>query len=266
MTHRRYRLAAVFSAAVLLAGCSSPAPASSDPTPETFHTPALSGELTVVAAASLTGSFDKLAAEFGADNPGVTVKPVVYDGSSTLVTQLSEGAVADVFASADETNMRKASDAGLISGEPTTFASNTLQIAVAPGNPKGITGLADLAKSDLLVVLCAPQVPCGAASHKILNLDAVAVTPVSEEQNVKGVLTKVAAGEADAGLVYQTDVAASNGAVDGVAIAGAERAVNKYSIGIPRSAEDAKVGQAFITWVLSEAGQRILKAFGFGRP
>lgn len=266
MIRRRRRILAVLAAASLLAGCSATAPGPGSAAPAASTAPGLSGELTVFAAASLTASFDKLAESFHAENPNVTVKPIVYDGSSTLMTQLAEGASADVFASADEGTMKKTVDAGLIAGESSIFASNTLQIAVAPGNPKGITGLADLAKRALLVVLCAPQVPCGAASHTILDLDGVAVTPVSEEQNVKAVLTKVSAGEADAGLVYRTDVTASAGAVDGVDIAGADRAVNRYAIGVPASAQNAAVGAGFVKWVLSARGQQILGDFGFGHP
>jgi molybdate transport system substrate-binding protein len=263
MTRRRTRLLAALSAALLLAGCSTQPPALSEPAASDGR---LSGELTVFAAASLIGSFDDLGGAFARDNTGLAVRDIVYDGSSTLVTQITEGASADVFASADAATMKRAMDRGLIAGQPSTFASNTLQIAVAPGNPKHITGLADLAAKDLLVVLCAPKVPCGAASHEILRLDGVTVAPVSEEQNVKAVLTKVSAGEADAGLVYRTDVAASNGSVDGVDIAGADRVVNKYSIGVPKDARNAAAGAAFVKWVLSDRGQKILEGFGFGKP
>lgn len=264
MTRRRTRLLAALSAALLLAGCSTQAPALSEPAASDGQ--GLSGELTVFAAASLIGSFDDLGGAFARDNTGLTVRQIVYDGSSTLVTQITEGASADVFASADAATMKRAVDSGLIAGQASAFASNTLQIAVAPGNPKHITGLADLATKDLLVVLCAPKVPCGAASHEILRLDGVTVAPVSEEQNVKAVLTKVSAGEADAGLVYRTDVAASNGSIEGVDIVGADRVVNKYLIGVPKDARNPAAGAAFVKWVLSKAGQEILEGFGFGKP
>lgn len=237
--------------------------------PGEAHTPAestsgLTGELTIFAAASLTASFTELAANFGRDNPGVTVTPISFDGSSTLAAQIDEGAPADVFASADEANMRAVGDA--IDGSATVFASNTLQIAVQPGNPMKITGLADLAKPGISTVLCAPAVPCGKASHELVNFDGIVVTPASEEQNVKAVLTKVQLGEADAGLVYKTDVAAAAGAVDGVDIAGADRAVNFYPIAVLKGAKDPAVATAFVDYVLSSAGQSILAAYGFGTP
>ena len=133
-----------------------------------------------------------------------------------------------MFASADESNMGKVADA--LDGTATLFASNVLQIVVQSGNPKGIERLADLAKPNVKTVLCAPAVPCGTASHKLLDFDGVEFVPASEEQNVKAVLTKVLLGEADAGLVYQTDVTAAAGTVDGIDIAGADRAVNFYPI------------------------------------
>lgn len=224
------------------------------------------GDLTVFAAASLAAAFGELATEFQAEHPRVTVKSIVFDGSSTLATQLTEGASADVFASADQANMTKVAGAGDLEGAARDFATNSLQIAVQPGNPTGIQKLADLAAGHRLVVLCAPQVPCGAASKTVLALNKVTLTPVSEEQNVTAVLTKVAAGEADAGLVYTTDVTASDGRVDGVPIANADKAVNRYEIAQPASAANPKAGSAFIALVLSARGQAILHKYGFGRP
>ncbi|WP_029137729.1 molybdate ABC transporter substrate-binding protein [Nakamurella lactea] len=225
----------------------------------------VTGTVTVYAAASLTASFDALAKDFEAKYPGTTVK-LSYDGSSTLVTQLIGGAPADVFASADEKNMAKATDASLLAGTPALFASNTLQIAVAPGNPKKISGLADLAKSDVVTVLCAAEVPCGSAAHTALDAAKVTVTPASEEENVKAVLTKVSTGEADAGLVYKTDVAASAGKVDGIDFPEAAQAVNKYPIGVLKTAPNAAGGQAFVDLVTSDAGQKVLAGFGFAGP
>lgn len=244
---------------------SGPAAASLAPgqtTPAGVSETPLSGDLTVFAAASLTETFDRLAATFEQVNPEVNVKPV-YDGSSTLVTQLSEGASADVFASADVANMVRATDADAMNGPAVVLAKNAMQIAVAHGNPHGIRGLDDLADPDLLVVLCAPQVPCGAASATLISDAGMKVTPVSEEQNVKAVLTKVSLGEADAGLVYATDVKASGGDVDGVDIANANKAVNTYMIGVPASTTNKAAGQAFIDMVLSDAGQTILAEVGF---
>lgn len=245
--------------ALLLAACAPTAP--EEPTADDT---ALSGTLTIFAAASLAASFTELAAEFGADNPAVTVNPISFDGSSTLATQLNEGAPVDVFASADEANMAKVADE--VDGSPTVFASNVLQIAVQPGNPLGITGLPDLVKPGVQVVLCAPEVPCGTASRTILGLDGVAVTPVSEEQNVKAVLAKVRAGEADAGLVYVTDVAAAAGTVDGVTIDGAERAANSYPIATLARSADPEVAKAFVAFVLSDRGRAILAEYGFAEP
>jgi len=258
---RRFRssFALVAALAVTLAGCGSLA---AEPADESAS--GLSGELTIFAAASLTGSFTELAANFGRQNPGVTVAPISFDGSSTLATQIAEGAPADVFASADLKNMDAVGDA--IDGESAVFATNTLGIAVAAGNPLGITGLADLARPGLQVVLCAPEVPCGAASHRLLDLNGVALTPVSEEQSVTAVLTKVRAGEADAGLVYVTDVAAASGAVDGVEIAGSERATNSYPIAALKGSVNIDVARAFVAWVLSPAGRAILEKHGFGVP
>ena len=254
------------SAALLLAACSptvaaDPGPSSTAPAAATSG---LHGSLTIFAAASLAASFTELAAEFGSENPGVTVRPISFDGSSTLAVQLGEGAPADVFASADEANMAKIAD--LVAAAPRVFAVNVLQIAVQPGNPLGITGLADLAKPGLQLVLCAPEVPCGAAAHRLLDLDGVRVTPVSEEQNVKAVLAKVQAKEADAGLVYLTDVAAAAGAVQGVDIAGADRAENSYPIAALRESANPKVAAAFVDFVLSPRGQAVLAKYGFSAP
>lgn len=265
MTRRRAGALTLVAAVLFVTGCSAGLPAANQRATVEALDGELSGELTIFAAASLVGPFGELAATFGAQNPAVTVKPIVFDGSATLATQLTEGASADVFASADTRTMAEVADAGLLAGQSSVFASNTLQIAVQTGNPLDIRSLSDLAQGGILVVLCAPQVPCGAASHTLLSLEGVNLTPVSEEQNVKAVLTKVSAGEADAGLVYTTDVEAAGGAVDGIAVNGAERALNDYVIGIPTSAENPAVGKAFVRWVLSLSGQAILMRFGFGR-
>lgn len=258
----------VTAAALALTGCTAN-DAASDPggTPESSS--GLSGELTVFAAASLSGAFEELAAEFEAENPGVDVLPISYDGSSVLATQLIEGASADVFASADERNMAKVADAGLADGaEP--FATNTLEIAVTPGNPKGISGLEsladDVADSPLTVVLCAPEVPCGNASKTLVEMAGLTITPASEEQNVTAVLTKVKSGEADAGLVYRTDVSAAGDAVEGVEIANAGDAVNVYPLVALEDAPNPELAAAFVEFVLSPAGQKVLDSFGFGAP
>ncbi len=264
MNRHRAGLLAMVVAALFITGCSTGTPAANHGSAPAALSRELSGELTIFAAASLTGSFEEMAETFSAQYPAVTVKSIVYDGSSTLATQLKEGASVDVFASADTRTMAEVVDVGLLVGQPSVFATNTLKIAVQTGNPLGIHSLSDLADKGVLVVLCAPQVPCGAASHRLLSLENVSVTPVSEEQNVKGVLTLVSTGEADAGLVYTTDIEAAAGAVDGIAVSGAERAVNDYAIGIPTSALNPTVAKAFVRWVLSGQGQAILASFGFG--
>jgi molybdate transport system substrate-binding protein len=257
--------AAATSAAATSAGGSSAAgtTASSPGTAASSGAGDLSGELTIFAAASLKKGFDELRDQFQTANPGVTVKEITYDGSSALVTQIQGGAQVDVFASADTKNMDKITD---MVDTPVEFATNTLQIAVTPGNPKGITGLADLAKPGVTVVLCAPEVPCGSAAHTALDKAGVSVSPVSEEQNVTAVLTKVASGDADAGLVYRTDVISSDGKVDGVDFPEAAGAVNHYPIAALKEANNPDAAKAFIDLVTSDAGQAVLADLGFGKP
>lgn len=278
MTGRRRGRRAVVGAVVALvalAGCSSGTPEAAS-TPTTAATEAadeLTGTLTIFAAASLTAAFDELAAELEYAHPGVDVRAVTYDGSSTLATQLVEGARADVFASADEKNMATVVDAGLVDGAPTVFTTNSLQIVVPAGNPQDVASLADLAtlaSSGGRVVLCAAQVPCGAASQKVLAAAGVTLTPASEEQNVTAVLTKVAAGEADAGLVYRTDVLVAGDDVEGVDVDEAAGAVNRYPVAVlgpdTRASADPAVAQAFVDLVLSDAGQKVLADLGFVAP
>jgi molybdate transport system substrate-binding protein len=244
-------------ASLLLAGCAAPPASAPSGSPGADD---LSGEVTVFAAASLRGSFDDIAAAFAAEHPGVVVKPIVYDGSSILVTQLIEGARADVLATADERTMQALVDAGLAS-DPQPFASNTLVVAVPAGNPGDVDSLADLA--DVTTVLCAPEVPCGAASQKLLDTAGVTVSAASQEQNVSGVLQKIAAGEADAGLVYATDVIGDDD-VESFAPEGAADVVNRYPIVALDGA--GRAGEAFAAFVRSPAGQRILADHGFGAP
>nr|WP_232225416.1 molybdate ABC transporter substrate-binding protein [Leucobacter salsicius] len=221
--------------------------------------------ITVSAAASLQRSFDEIASAFETAHPEVDVAPIGYDGSSTLATQIIEGAPVDVFASADERNMQLVVDEGLAAGAE-VFATNTLVIAVPAGNPAKVTGLADLASA--VTVLCAPEVPCGAASAQLLANAGIAVTPASLEQNVTAVLQKVAAGEADAGLVYRTDVVGDD-AVESITPEGADAVVNRYPIVALESTartgpEQAAAAQAFVDFVLGAEGQAVLAAHGFG--
>jgi len=269
MTANRLRLrlpaiaATVLSAAIALTACAGSSPATTPTPSSTAAESTASGELTVFAAASLSKAFDEITTQFEAANPKVHVNPVTYDGSSTLATQIIEGAPVDVFASADQKNMDKVTQAGLAGAAP-VFTTNVLQIAVAPGNPLGVKDLASLAAPGRKIVLCAPAVPCGNAAKTLLDSAGVTVTPASEEQNVTAVLAKVKAGEADAGLVYTTDVKAAGSAVTGIAIAGAEKATNDYPITVLKASKNAEAAAAFQEFVLSDKGQKILKDLGFG--
>lgn len=277
MTHSRPRatarpvrpvtaLAALVVAMSTLAGCAS-TPAAVDASASgdaasTATASTLSGTLTISAAASLKAAFDRLAADFEAQNPGVDVLPISYDGSSTLATQIIEGAAVDVFASADQKNMAKVTDASLAT-DPEPFATNVLTLVVPSGNPGGVTGLADLANPDLDVVLCAAEVPCGAASATLLSNAGVQASADSYEQSVTAVLTKVAGGEADAGLVYVTDAKSSTD-VETVATEGADAVVNTYPIVALTGSKNPDAAAAFVAYVLSDDGQSVLRALGFG--
>jgi molybdate transport system substrate-binding protein len=248
-----------------LAGCAAGSAPDPGATPRAGSAePALSGELTVYAAASLQTAFDELAAQFEQRHPSLDVQPVTYDGSSTLATQIIEGAPADVFAAADETNMRKVVDAHLASA-PELFATNTLTLVVPAGDPGGVDALDDLADPDLTVVLCAAEVPCGAASATLLSQAGVKPRVDSFEQNVTAVLTKVATGEADAGLVYVTD-AATTSAVEAIEVDGGEDVVNRYPIVAVEDAANPRAADAFVRFVLGDDGRRVLSAAGFGAP
>jgi molybdate transport system substrate-binding protein len=251
----RARLLAA-AGAVLLAGCGgggSGSAAAPSAAPE-------ARTLTVLAAASLTAAFTGLEEQFETDHPGVDVK-LNFAGSSDLAQQIVNGAPADVFAAASDATMKTVTDAGLAAAPPKVFATNVLQIATAPGNPKGITAFADLARPDLKVVVCAPQVPCGAAADRIEKATGVALKPVSEEADVKSTLGKVTSGDADAGLVYVTDVAAALGKVQGVSFPEAGQATTNYPIAVLKS---APLAQEFEDVVTGEAGQKALAAAGFG--
>jgi len=217
----------------------------------------------VAAAASLATAFERIGAEFAAAHPEIELAPMIFDGSSTLATQLIEGAPVDVFAAADEHSMQRVVDAGLAAVAPTVFASNTLVLIAPLDRAADLNSISDLADPDIEVVLCAPEVPCGRAAAELLRLNDVDVTPASLEQNVTAVLTKVATGEADAGLVYATDAAGS----DAVAVAvpaHAQEVVNRYPITLTTGDEDREAAQAFIDFVTGPPGQTILAELGFG--
>ncbi|WP_431240712.1 molybdate ABC transporter substrate-binding protein [Mycolicibacterium aichiense] len=245
---------------LLIAGCSSSAQQ-----PSSTPTSAGNQKIIVFAAASLKTTFTAIGDQFSKDNPGASVE-FSFAGSSDLVTQLTQGAPADVFASADTKNMDKARQAGLLAGAPVDFASNTLTIAVAPGNPKGIKTFQDLAKPGLTVVVCAPQVPCGSATQSVENKTGVKLTPVSEESSVTDVLNKITSGQADAGLVYVTDAAGAGDKVLAVSFPEAAGAVNTYPIAALMQSGNPTLTGKFVDLVTSPAGQEILTKAGFGKP
>lgn len=221
--------------------------------------------LTVYAASSLTAAFGEIAEEFEAEHEGVDVK-LDFGGSSDLVTQIQNGAPADIFASADTANMDKLVQDGLTGADPQDFATNVLEIAVPPGNPAGVQTLADLAEPGLKLVVCAPEVPCGAAAQQVAQVAGVTLDPVSEEQSVTDVLGKVTSGEADAGLVYVTDVAGAGDDVEGITFPESKQVVNVYPIAPVAASDQAELAQEFVDLVLGDTGQQILQDAGFGQP
>ncbi|GAA2145212.1 molybdate ABC transporter substrate-binding protein [Glycomyces algeriensis] len=218
--------------------------------------------LTVFAAASLTKAFNLIADQFEEEHPdsGIVFN---FAGSSALAAQIAEGAPGDVFAAADETTMAAAVDAGTVA-DPEVFARNQLVIAVPEGNPDGVTGLQDLA--DLSVAVCAEEVPCGAAAQTVIAASGASITPSTYEPDVKATLAKLAMGEADAALVYRTDVKAAWGGVDGVEFPESDSAVNNYPIAVLDEAENPNLAAEFIAYVQSDAGQTVLETAGFQHP
>ncbi len=251
-------------ALALISGCGS-----SDQAPASSSAPSTSaaagGKIMVFAAASLKQTFTDIGEQFKTDNPGASVE-FSFAGSSDLVTQLTQGAPADVFASADTKNMDKAAQAGLLAGDPVNFASNTLTIAVAPGNPKKIASFKDLTQQGLNVVVCAPQVPCGSATQSVEKATGGTLNPVSEESSVTDVLNKVTTGEADAGLVYVTDVKGAGDKVAAVAFPEAADAVNTYPIAVLKESKNPELARKFVDLVTGESGQKVLSAAGFAKP
>ncbi|MEV0676389.1 molybdate ABC transporter substrate-binding protein [Actinosynnema sp. NPDC050436] len=252
------RAALALAVAACLAGCG----ASDRPT-----TPdgAVTGDVTVFAAASLTEVFTALGKGFETAHPGTRVR-FNFAGSSALARQITEGAPADVFASAAPATMQQVVDAGAVTAPPVVFARNRLQIAVPRGNPGKVTGLADFARPEAVVALCAEQVPCGAAAKKAFEAAGVTPRPDTLEQDVKAVLTKVRLGEADAALVYRTDVRSAGGDVEGIEFPEADRAVNDYPIAPPAKAPNAAGATAFVAYVRSDAGRAALAGAGFDGP
>jgi len=221
--------------------------------------------IVVFAAASLKPAFTEIGEQFKTDNPGIAVE-FSFAGSSDLATQLTQGATADVFASADTTQMSTVAKAGLLDTNPTNFASNTLIIVTSVGNPKHIGSFADLTNPGLSVVICQQKVPCGSATRRIEDSTGVRLNPVSEELSVTDVLNKVTTGQADAGLVYVTDALNAGTRVTPIRFPEAAGAVNVYPIAVLKKAAHPALAEKFVAMVTSEAGQKILDRSGFGKP
>jgi len=258
---RRSAITIAALAAVAVAGCSS----SSGSAPAGSSSPSAStGTITVFAAASLMGTFTQLGQQFEAAHPGDTVK-FSFGPSSGLATQITSGAPADVFASASPSNMDTVVSAGDASS-PQTFAENTMQVAVPPTNPAKVASVNDLAKSSVKVALCQPQVPCGKVAAEVFKNAGITVKPVTLQPDVKSVLTQVELGNVDAGMVYVTDVMAAGSKVTGVTIPASVNASTLYPIATISSSKHESEAQAFVAYVLSPAGQKVLTAAGFQQP
>ena len=255
--HRAVKRLVAALAVLGLAGCGTSAGGSDDGEP--------TGTVTVFAAASLTDVFTDLGAQLEDEHPGLTVQ-FNFAGSSALATQLTQGAPADVFAAADTDQMDVVTNNGLVSRAPTLFATNTLEIAVPPGNPGRVTGLADLADPERTIALCAPEVPCGAAAEEVFDAAGLTAAPDTLEEDVKASLTKAKLGEVDAALVYATDVRAAGDSVEGIEFPEAEDAVNGYPICTLTDAPNPAGALAFAELVTSDAGRQALAAAGFRSP
>ncbi|MGW6214157.1 molybdate ABC transporter substrate-binding protein [Streptomyces sp. NPDC055109] len=269
-TTRSLQVAGVSAAALLaLSACSSSDDASSDssstPKSSASSSPKLTGTVTVFAAASLKESFTSLGEEFEQAHPGTKVT-FNFGGSDTLAASITGGAPADVFAAASPKTMAIVTDKKDAATTPATFVRNQLEIATLPGNPDKVSSLKDLTKSDLKVVLCDKTVPCGAAAQKALDASHLKLTPVSYEQDVKSALTKVELKEADAAVVYKTDVKAAGDKVEGVEFPESADAINDYPIALLKDAPNAEAAKAFIALVQSPEGQKVLTAAGFLKP
>ena len=243
-------LAAGLIALAAAAGCTAGGPAGQD-----------AGELHVFAASSLTEAFADMADQFEDDHVGLSVR-LTFGGSGALARQIGDGAEADVFAAADEVAMESVREAV---GPPVVIARNQLVIVVEPGNPKGIQGLAGLS-GDVVVVLCAPEVPCGRYAKKVLRRAGVSVRPASLEENVKAVVAKVALGEADAGIVYATDALAAGGEVARIDLPARASFDSDYSMAVVGASDNTELADDWVSFVLSSRGQEILGRHGFLAP
>jgi molybdate transport system substrate-binding protein len=270
MKLRALRLVAVVGAGSLLfAACGGDDDDAADTGSETTEADApagstLEGDITVFAAASLTDAFDEVGGAFEEANPDVSVE-LNYGPSSGLREQIIEGAPADVFASANTSNMDQVVEADA-AAEPEDFATNQLQIVVPEGNPGDVTGLDDFANGDLLIGLCAEDVPCGEFGREVLANAEVEPSVDTEEPDVRALLTKVEAGELDAGIVHVTDVLSAGDAVEGIEIPADDNVTATYPLATLAESGNTEVADAFVAFVLSDEGQAILASYGFDAP
>ncbi len=221
--------------------------------------------LTVLAAASLSGTFTELQKAFQEEHPDVDVL-LAFDSSATLAGQVVEGAPADVLATADEQTMESAVAARATDGRPTPFASNRLVLVVPADNPARVHSMEDLADKDVDYVVCVPSAPCGHVAAAALAEAGVRAPAASEEADVKAVLSKVTLGEADAGLVYETDALAAGESVRSFHLSGSPATSTRYYVAALRDAADPELAHAWVDLVTSPRGQKILGDAGFGRP
>ncbi|MGO4633913.1 molybdate ABC transporter substrate-binding protein [Streptomyces sp. 2RAF24] len=259
---RRRTAAAVATVALLvpLAACSGTGGGKDKATGGSTTAP--DTRLTVLAAASLTDVFKTAGAAYEKTHPGTTVT-FSFAGSQELVAQVAQGAPADALVTADTKSMAKARND---TGTPTVIARNRLVIATGEGNPHKVDELKDLADPRLKVVLAAPEVPAGKYSKKILDAQKITVKPVSQEPNVRAVLSKVELGEADAGLVYKTDAESAKDKVDAIGIPDAQNAIAEYPAATLNDSKNAKAAAAFVAWLSTPEAQKILQDAGFQKP
>lgn len=264
MNRRPLAIVAAAALALGLAGCSEPTPAGTSSSAAASSTAALSGSITVDAAASLREVFPELAKQFEAEHPGTTVS-FNFGGSSDLAAAIIAGAPIDVFAAASSKTMGLVTTAQLTSAAPVTIARNKLEIVVPKNNPGDITGLNDFGDASKTTVVCAPAVPCGAAAVTVFTAAGVTAKPKSYEKDVTSVLTKVETGNADAGLVYQTDVQAAGTAVKGIPFPEADEAITAYPIAPLSASRNAALASAFVDYVVKNGSTDLLAA-GFLAP
>jgi molybdate transport system substrate-binding protein len=258
----RIRLAAAACLALAAAACGGDDDRGDAATAGTTAAGTATGSITVFAAASLTDAFGEVADAFEEATPGASVE-MNFGASSALREQILAGAPADVFASANTSNMDQLVEADAVEGEPEVFVTNELEIAVPAGNPGDVDGLDDFGDADLNIGLCAEEVPCGQFGREALASAGVTPAQDTDEPDVRSLLTKVEAGDLDAGLVYHTDVLAAGDEVEGVAVPDEHNVIAEYPLAALSASGNAALAAAFVDFVLSEDGQDILGSYGF---